>query len=71
MTWWQEQRLIDRQSEFHSSSSGGGGDGEVRNVLKLERLGRVDLRTTVSCQAYNTQLSHPLTKSAIVELTCK
>ena len=62
VTWWQEQRLIDRLSD-HSSGEG------VRNLLKLERLGRPDLRTTISCQAANTQLSHPLTKSAVIELT--
>lgn len=61
VTWWQEQRLIDRYSESRAEEG-------VRNVLKLERLGRPDLRTTISCQASNTQMSLPLIKSVIIDL---
>lgn len=65
VTWWQDQRLIDRHSEFHNQQDG------VRNVLKLERMGRPDLHTSISCQAANTQLSLPLTKALTVEVNRK
>ena len=62
VTWWQEERMIDRHAEERHPEQG------VRNVLRLERLGRVDLRTKLSCHASNTQLSPPLTKSIEIEL---
>ena len=65
VSWWQDQRLIDRHSEFHNQQDG------VRNVLKLERMGRPDLHTSISCQASNTQLSLPLTKALSVEVNRK
>lgn len=65
VTWWQEQRMMDRHAESRSAEQG------VRNVLQLERLGRVDLRTAITCQAANTQLSLPLTKSVTIELNCE
>nr|CAH0111307.1 unnamed protein product [Daphnia galeata] len=63
VTWWQEERMIDRHAEVRHSEQ-----GVARNVLQLERLGRVDLRTKLSCHASNTQLSQPLTKSVEIEL---
>ena len=65
VTWWQDQRLIDRHSEYNNQQDG------VRNVLKLERMGRPDLHTSISCQAANTQLSLPLTKALTVEVNRK
>jgi hypothetical protein len=55
--------MIDRHAEVRHSEQ-----GVARNVLQLERLGRVDLRTKLSCHASNTQLSQPLTKSVEIEL---
>ncbi|XP_032799105.2 hemicentin-1 isoform X2 [Daphnia magna] len=66
VTWWQEERMIDRHAEIRHSEQ-----GVARNVLQLERLGRVDLRTKLSCHASNTQLSQPLTKSVEIELNLK
>lgn len=66
VTWWQEERMIDRHAEIRHSEQ-----GVARNVLQLERLGRVDLRTKLSCHASNTQLSQPLTKSVEIELNRK
>ncbi|XP_046630954.1 neural cell adhesion molecule 2-like isoform X2 [Daphnia pulicaria] len=66
VTWWQEERMIDRHAEVRHSEQ-----GVARNVLQLERLGRVDLRTKLSCHASNTQLSQPLTKSVEIELNLK
>lgn len=65
VTWWQEQRMVDKHSEFRHPEQG------VRNVLQLERLSRSDLLTSLSCQAANTQLSLPLTRSVQIELNCK
>lgn len=62
VTWWQEGRMIDRHSEVRHSEQG------VRNVLQLERLGRVDLGSSISCQASNTQLSQPLAKFVKIQL---
>jgi hypothetical protein len=58
--------MIDRHAEVRHSEQ-----GVARNVLQLERLGRVDLRTKLSCHASNTQLSQPLTKSVEIELNRK
>ena len=55
--------MIDRHAEVRHSEQ-----GVARNVHQLERLGRVDLRTKLSCHASNTQLSQPLTKSVEIEL---
>lgn len=68
VTWWQEERMIDRHAEVRHTEQG------VRNVLQLERLGRVDLHTKLTCQATNGvghQLSQPLTKSVQIELNRK
>ena len=65
VTWWQEQRMVDKHSELRHPEQG------VRNVLQLERLGRADLLTSFSCQAANTQLSLPITRSVQIELNCK
>lgn len=68
VTWWQEERMIDRHAEVRHTDQG------VRNVLQLERLGRVDLHTKLTCQATNGvghQLSQPLTKSVQIELNRK
>lgn len=68
VTWWQEERMIDRHAEVRHPEQG------VRNVLQLERLGRVDLHTKLMCQAANSigqQLSQPMTKSVQIELNRK
>lgn len=43
----------------------------MRNVLQIAKLSRNFLRTTLTCQATNTPLSHPLTKSVQIELNRK
>ena len=65
VTWWQDERMIDRHVEVRQYSD----QGVASNVLQLERLGRKDLRTKVSCHASNTLFTQqPLTKSVEIEL---
>lgn len=64
VTWWHEESRIDRHPETEKGA-------EVRNVLQIAKLGRNFLRTTLTCQATNTPLSHPLTKSVQIELNRK
>lgn len=65
VTWWQDERMIDRHVEVRQYSD----QGVASNVLQLERLARKDLRTKVSCHASNTLFTQqPLTKSVEIEL---
>ncbi|XP_057374679.1 nephrin-like isoform X2 [Daphnia carinata] len=68
VTWWQEERMIDRHVEVRQYSE----NGVASNVLQLERLGRSDLRTKLSCHASNSLLAQPpLTRSVEIELNLK
>lgn len=65
VTWWQEERMIDRHVEVRQYSE----NGVASNVLQFERLGRSDLRTRLSCHASNSLLAQPpLTKFVEIEL---
>ncbi|KAB7496028.1 Hemicentin-2 [Armadillidium nasatum] len=61
VTWWHEGSLLDDGSEVKS-------DGVIRNTLHMPKLTRADLLKTITCQAVNSNLTVPLTKSVTIDL---
>ncbi|RXG60789.1 hypothetical protein Avbf_16046, partial [Armadillidium vulgare] len=62
VTWWHEGSLLDDGSEVKS-------DGVTRNTLHMPKLTRADLLKTITCQAVNSNLTAPLTKSVTIDFS--
>ncbi|KAI2803228.1 hypothetical protein BLOT_007351, partial [Blomia tropicalis] len=62
--WWRGSNLIDSDYLIVNKTI-------VRNVLSLANLTRDDLLMTLTCQAYNTNLTVPVTRTITLDLHLK
>lgn len=62
--WWRGSNLIDSDYYIINNSIS-------RNVLTLNNLTRNDLQLSLTCQAYNTNLTIPIIKTITLDLYCK
>ncbi|KAH7639103.1 nephrin-like [Dermatophagoides farinae] len=62
--WWRGSNLIDSEYYIINNSIS-------RNVLTLNNLSRDDLQLSLTCQAYNTNLTVPIVKTITLDLYLK
>ena len=64
VTWTKSGRLIDET--YHILSN-----GTVRNEITFHNVDRSFLRTRLTCEASNTNLSRPISTTVDVDMNCK
>lgn len=62
--WWKGQQVIDTDYFIVNGSI-------ARNVLLMSNISRDDLLVSLTCQAYNTNLTVPVSKTITLDLNCK
>ena len=64
LLWWLDGQVID--DTFATTS-----ENTVRNDLLITKLSRRDLNKTLTCQAFNSNLTQSMSTSVSIDLFCK
>ena len=64
VSWWMENALIDDQYEQVSPRT-------VKNILRLENIGRQYLNVVFTCQATNNNIVAPISSAITIDINRK
>ncbi|KAA0193756.1 hypothetical protein HAZT_HAZT000433 [Hyalella azteca] len=64
VSWWQGGTLLDDVSELSTPEV-------TRNSLRMPPLSRSDLLLQLSCVAFNSNLTNPISASVTIDIACE
>ena len=68
LSWWRENALLDDSWEVSSEQHV---RTIVSNTLTIEKLQRSDLNARLTCQASNSNISIPISRTVSLDMSCK
>lgn len=68
VAWYRNEMVVTNKSVVLPS---GGGKSHVRSELRVAGLGRRDVHSQLTCQAYNNDRTPPLSSTLHLDMNCK